>query len=103
MRVVPRALVLDGHVAFRRTTLDGREVMPRIVSTGELAPLTVASALWAQTHSVGSAAQVSSLDQASERRAKHAPSLPKEPSNHKTKPIAGPPHGTKTKPSARNG
>jgi hypothetical protein len=52
-----------------------------------LDPLTVASALWAQTHSVGSAAQVSSLDQASERRAKHAPSLPKEPSNHKTKPI----------------
>jgi CRP-like cAMP-binding protein len=33
------ALVLGGHIAFRRTTLDGREVMPRIVSTGELAPL----------------------------------------------------------------
>jgi CRP-like cAMP-binding protein len=30
-------LVLDGHVAFRRTTLDGREVMPRIVSSGQLA------------------------------------------------------------------
>jgi CRP-like cAMP-binding protein len=33
------ALVLGGHVAFRRATLDGREVIPRIVSTGELAPL----------------------------------------------------------------
>ena len=32
-------LVLDGHVAFRRTTLDGREVMPRIVSSGQLAAL----------------------------------------------------------------
>jgi len=52
-----------------------------------LDPHTVASALWVQTHSVGSAAQVSSLDQASERRTKHAPSLPKDPQNHKTKPI----------------
>ena len=33
------ALVLCGHVAFLRTTLEGREVMPKIVSTGELAPL----------------------------------------------------------------
>lgn len=32
-------LVLDGHVGIRRTTLDGREVMPRVVSTGELASL----------------------------------------------------------------
>lgn len=32
-------LVLDGHVAFRRTTIDGREVMPRVVSSGQLAAL----------------------------------------------------------------
>jgi CRP-like cAMP-binding protein len=32
-------LVLDGHVAFRRTTVDGREVMPRVVGTGQLAAL----------------------------------------------------------------
>jgi CRP-like cAMP-binding protein len=32
-------LVLEGHVAYRRTTFDGREVIPRIVSTGGLAAL----------------------------------------------------------------
>jgi CRP-like cAMP-binding protein len=31
--------VLDGNVGFRRTTVDGREVIPRIISTGELASL----------------------------------------------------------------
>ena len=31
-------LVLDGHVALRRMTLDGRDVIPRIVTTGQLAP-----------------------------------------------------------------
>ena len=31
-------LVLEGHVGFRRTTVDGREVMPRIVSRGDLGP-----------------------------------------------------------------
>jgi CRP-like cAMP-binding protein len=31
-------LVLDGHIGFRRTTVDGREVMPRIGSRGDLAP-----------------------------------------------------------------
>ena len=32
-------LVLDGHVGFRRTAPNGREVNPRVVSTGELASL----------------------------------------------------------------
>jgi CRP-like cAMP-binding protein len=32
-------LVLEGHVAYRRMTFDGREVIPRIVSTGGLAAL----------------------------------------------------------------
>lgn len=32
-------LVLDGHIGFRRTTPDGREVIPRIVSIGGLASL----------------------------------------------------------------
>jgi CRP-like cAMP-binding protein len=32
-------LVLDGHVAFRRTAADGRELIPRVVSSGELASL----------------------------------------------------------------
>jgi CRP/FNR family cyclic AMP-dependent transcriptional regulator len=31
-------LVLDGHIGWRRTTIDGREVMPRIVSRGDLGP-----------------------------------------------------------------
>ena len=31
-------LLLEGHLGFRRTTVDGREVMPRIVSRGDLAP-----------------------------------------------------------------
>jgi CRP-like cAMP-binding protein len=31
-------LVLEGHVAFRRTTIDGREVMPMIGSRGQLGP-----------------------------------------------------------------
>jgi CRP-like cAMP-binding protein len=31
--------VLDGHVGFRRTTLDGRELIPRIVTRGELSSL----------------------------------------------------------------
>ena len=31
-------LVLGGHIGFRRTTVDGREVMPRIVSRGDLGP-----------------------------------------------------------------
>jgi CRP-like cAMP-binding protein len=31
-------LVLDGHIGWRRTTVDGREVMPRIVSRGNLGP-----------------------------------------------------------------
>jgi CRP/FNR family cyclic AMP-dependent transcriptional regulator len=31
-------LVLDGHIGWRRTTVDGREVMPRIVSRGDLGP-----------------------------------------------------------------
>jgi CRP-like cAMP-binding protein len=33
------ALVLDGHVAVRRTTLDGRQFMVRIVSRGRLSPV----------------------------------------------------------------
>jgi CRP-like cAMP-binding protein len=32
-------LVIDGYVGLRRTTVDGREVIPRMVSTGELAAL----------------------------------------------------------------
>jgi CRP-like cAMP-binding protein len=32
-------LVIDGHVGFRRTTADGREVIPQIVTTGHLASL----------------------------------------------------------------
>jgi CRP-like cAMP-binding protein len=32
-------LVLEGYVAFRRTTQEGHEVIPRIVSTGKLAAL----------------------------------------------------------------
>ncbi len=31
-------LIVDGHVAVRRTTLDGHEVIPRIVSRGQLGP-----------------------------------------------------------------
>jgi CRP/FNR family cyclic AMP-dependent transcriptional regulator len=31
-------LVLEGHLAFRRTTVDGRELMPLIVSRGDLGP-----------------------------------------------------------------
>ncbi len=31
-------LILEGHLGFRRTTVDGREVMPRIGSRGDLAP-----------------------------------------------------------------
>ena len=31
-------LILEGHIGFRRTTVDGREVMPRIGSRGNLAP-----------------------------------------------------------------
>ena len=32
-------LVLDGHVGFRRTAPGGRELIPRVVSTGELASI----------------------------------------------------------------
>ena len=31
-------LILSGHLGFRRTTVDGREVMPRIGSRGDMAP-----------------------------------------------------------------
>jgi CRP/FNR family cyclic AMP-dependent transcriptional regulator len=31
-------VILDGYLGFRRTTVDGREVMPRIVSRGDLGP-----------------------------------------------------------------
>ena len=31
-------LILEGHIGFRRTTVDGREVIPRIGSRGDLAP-----------------------------------------------------------------
>jgi CRP-like cAMP-binding protein len=31
-------LLLKGHLGFRRTTVDGREVMPRIVSRGDIGP-----------------------------------------------------------------
>ena len=33
------ALVVDGHVALQRTTVDGRQVMIRVVSAGSLAPV----------------------------------------------------------------
>jgi CRP-like cAMP-binding protein len=33
------ALILDGHVAVRRTTVDGREFMVRIVTEGRLSPV----------------------------------------------------------------
>jgi CRP/FNR family transcriptional regulator, cyclic AMP receptor protein len=33
------ALVLDGHVAVRRTTVDGRQFMVRIVTRGQLSPV----------------------------------------------------------------
>ena len=33
------ALVLDGHVAVRRTTIDGRQFMVRIVTRGQLSPV----------------------------------------------------------------
>ena len=32
-------LVLDGHVGYRRTAPDGRELIPRVVSSGEIASL----------------------------------------------------------------
>jgi CRP-like cAMP-binding protein len=32
-------LVLEGMVGFRRTTIDGREVIPRVASRGQLAPM----------------------------------------------------------------
>jgi CRP/FNR family cyclic AMP-dependent transcriptional regulator len=32
-------LVLEGHAGFRRTTIDGREVIPMIISRGELGPI----------------------------------------------------------------
>jgi CRP-like cAMP-binding protein len=32
-------LVLEGHAGFRRTTVDGREVIPMIASRGELGPI----------------------------------------------------------------
>lgn len=32
-------LILDGNVGYRRTTLDGREVIPRVASRGQLAPM----------------------------------------------------------------
>jgi CRP/FNR family cyclic AMP-dependent transcriptional regulator len=31
-------VMLDGYLGFRRTTVDGREVMPRIVSRGDIGP-----------------------------------------------------------------
>jgi CRP/FNR family transcriptional regulator, cyclic AMP receptor protein len=31
-------IILDGHLGFRRTTVDGREVMPRIISRGDIGP-----------------------------------------------------------------
>jgi CRP/FNR family cyclic AMP-dependent transcriptional regulator len=31
-------LVLEGHLGFRRTTIDGREVIPRVVSRGSIGP-----------------------------------------------------------------
>ena len=31
-------LILDGHLGFRRTTVDGREVMPRLISRGDIGP-----------------------------------------------------------------
>ncbi|MEA2547106.1 MAG: family transcriptional regulator, nitrogen oxide reductase regulator [Chloroflexota bacterium] len=33
------ALVLDGHIAVRRTTVDGRQFMVRIVTRGQLSPV----------------------------------------------------------------
>ena len=32
-------LVLEGHAGFRRTTVDGREVIPMIASRGQLGPI----------------------------------------------------------------
>jgi CRP-like cAMP-binding protein len=35
--------VLAGYVGFRRTTIDGRQIMPRIVTAGSLAPIVAIS------------------------------------------------------------
>jgi len=52
---------------------------------GDVIPIS--ETIYHQLAERASAAQVSSLDQASELRAKHAALLPKAPQNHKTKPI----------------
>ena len=46
------ALVIDGHVAVRRTTLDGRQYMIRIVTRGRLSPLLPLAAIPASADAV---------------------------------------------------
>jgi CRP-like cAMP-binding protein len=46
------ALVIDGHVAVRRTTLDGRQYMVRIVTRGRLSPVLPLAAIPASADAV---------------------------------------------------
>jgi CRP-like cAMP-binding protein len=45
-------LVVDGHIAFRRTTVDGREVIPLVASSGQLGAILSITGRPAATESI---------------------------------------------------
>ena len=62
------ALVLDGHVAVRRTTVDGREFMVRIVGRGRMSPVLPLAAIPASADAVALTPSVAALWRSEEVR-----------------------------------
>jgi CRP-like cAMP-binding protein len=62
------AIVMDGHVAVRRTTLDGRQFMVRIVGRGRLSPVLPLAAIPASADAVALTASVAAVWRSEEVR-----------------------------------
>jgi CRP-like cAMP-binding protein len=62
------ALVLEGHVAVRRTTVDGRQFMVRIVSRGRMSPVLPLAAIPASADAMALTPSVAAVWNGSEVR-----------------------------------
>jgi CRP-like cAMP-binding protein len=62
------ALVMDGHVAVRRTTLDGRQFMVRIVGRGRMSPVLPLAAIPASADAVALTSSVAAVWRSEEFR-----------------------------------
>jgi CRP-like cAMP-binding protein len=64
------ALVLEGHVAVRRTTMDGRQYMVRIVTRGQLSPVLPLAARSASADAVALTTSETAVWRADEMRSR---------------------------------